>query len=249
MSEQNSGSLKDTEKLRNLQIELDYQKHPLSSVLIKAGGTRVLCAVGVEDRVPFWMRSQNIPGGWLTAEYQMLPSSTPRRGQREATRGQLAGRTQEIQRLIGRSLRAMVDLKKIGSRTLHIDCDVIDADGGTRCASVTGAAVALEVALRRLFRQGELKQWPLTCRVAAVSVGLIEGRPTLDLCYEEDVAADVDMNVIMTSEQELVEVQATAEKKSFSRNCMERLLDLAESGIKELFEVQKQAVSKEDEKS
>lgn len=230
--------------LRPLIISLDYQKHPLASVMFQAGGTRVLCAVGVDDRVPPWMRAQNVAGGWLTAEYQMLPSSTPQRGLREAARGKLAGRTQEIQRLIGRSLRAMIDLKKVGRRTFYVDCDVVDADGGTRCASVSGAAVALEMAVRRLHAAGELADWPLLGRVAAVSVGLVAGQPVLDLCYEEDVEAEVDMNVVMTSDRELVEVQATAEQRSFSRSQMDCLLELAEKGVGLIFDEQENVLSK-----
>lgn len=229
--------------LRPVEIFLDYQKHPLASVMIQVGGTRVVCAVGVEERVPPWLRNQNIPGGWLTAEYQMLPSSTPDRGLREAVKGKLAGRTQEIQRLIGRSLRAMVDLKKIGVRTLHIDCDVLDADGGTRCASITGAALAVEIGLRRLFNRGMITEWPLKERVAAVSVGLLAGKPVLDLCYEEDTAAEVDMNVVMAQSGRIVEIQATAEERSFSREDMNRMLDLAEKGIGELFQRQERALA------
>ncbi len=231
------------DSLRPVQIVVDYQKHPVASVLMQAGSTRVLCAVGVESRVPPWMRAQNVPGGWLTAEYQMLPSSTPQRGQREAAQGRLGGRTQEIQRLIGRSLRAMIDLEKIGRNTLHIDCDVVDADGGTRCASVTGAAVAVELAVRRLLALGELKEWPLRERVAAVSVGMVGGVPVLDLCYEEDVAAAVDMNVVMTSGGRLIEVQATAESENFGRSDLQAMLDLAERGIRELFAIQDRALA------
>ncbi len=232
-------------ELRPVAITPDFQLHPAGSVLIEAGRTRVLCAVTIEEgRVPPWMRAQNIPGGWLTAEYQMLPSATGERGAREAARGKQSGRTLEIQRLIGRSLRAVVDLEKLGKNTVHIDCDVIDADGGTRCAAITGASVALEIALRRMFTEGKISEWPMREHVAAVSVGLVAGKPVLDLCYEEDSTADVDMNVVMTASGGLVEVQGTAEGATFSRDQMNTLLDLAEKGLNELFEKQQTTIKK-----
>lgn len=229
--------------LRPVCIHPGYQNHPAGSVLIECGNTRVLCAVSIQDGVPRWMREQNVPGGWLTCEYQMLPSATGRRGQREAVRGKQSGRTQEIQRLIGRSLRSVVDLEKIGSRTLQIDCDVIDADGGTRCASVTGACVAVELAVRSLLRDQKIDQSPLRERVAAISVGLVDGTPMTDLCYVEDARADVDMNVVMAESGEFIEVQGTAEGQPFSRDVLNDMLDLAVDGTRQLFEIQKQALA------
>lgn len=232
-------------ELRPLTITTDFQMHPAGSVLIEAGRTRVVCAATIEEgRVPPWMRNQNVPGGWLTAEYQMLPSATGERGAREAARGRQSGRTLEIQRLIGRSLRAVVALEKLGRNTVHIDCDVIDADGGTRCAAITGASVALELALRRLFTDGKISEWPLVEHVAAVSVGWVSGEPVLDLCYAEDSTADVDMNVVMTASGGLVEVQGTAEGATFSREQMNTLLDLATAGLEQLFDHQRQAVQR-----
>ncbi|MBO4619166.1 MAG: ribonuclease PH, partial [Victivallales bacterium] len=186
-------------ELRPLAFVPDYQLHPLGSVLAVCGRTRVVCAVSVEDAVPSWMKAQNVSGGWITAEYQMLPSATNTRSTREVTKGKLSGRSAEIQRLIGRSLRAVVDLEKLPGLTLHVDCDVIDADGGTRCASITGACAALERAAAKLVADGTLAENPIKARVAAVSVGIVNGEPLLDLCYEEDSAAEVDMNVVMTS--------------------------------------------------
>lgn len=228
--------------IRPVRIQLDFQRHPAGSVLIECGRTRVICAASVEDGVPRWMREQNVPGGWLTCEYQMLPSATQQRTSREATRGRPSGRSQEIQRLIGRSLRSAVSLEDIGARTLMVDCDVIDADGGTRCASITGACVAVELALRRLFGAGRIPVWPMRGRIAAVSVGVVDGTPLLDLCYTEDSAAEVDMNVVMNDRGEYIEVQGTAEGVPFSGDTLQAMLALAEKGTAELIDIEKTAV-------
>ncbi|MBR5838157.1 MAG: ribonuclease PH, partial [Victivallales bacterium] len=203
---------------------------------------RVVCAVSVEDAVPRWMKEQGKPGGWITAEYQMLPSATETRTEREAVRGKLSGRSSEIQRLIGRSLRAAVDLEKLPGMTFHIDCDVIDADGGTRCASITGASVALELAAKKLMAEGKLTEWPGLNRVAAVSVGLLQGEGLLDLCYVEDSAADVDMNVIMTDAGRFVELQGSGEEATFGDEDLTTLLGLAKKGLKEIFALQEAAI-------
>ena len=229
------------EKLRPVNIIPNFQKHPAGSVLIECGNTRVICAASILEDVPPWMRAQKVSGGWVTAEYQMLPSSTSTRSRRENKSGP-SGRTQEIQRLIGRSLRGAVDLEKLGPRTIHIDCDVLDADGGTRCASITGGMVALNLAVAKLLEEGVLEENPVTANVAAVSVGIVDGIPTLDLCYEEDVKADVDMNVVMDENGNFVEVQATAEGLAFARQDLDSLLNLAEKGIAELLEIQKTVV-------
>jgi ribonuclease PH len=229
------------EQLRKVTFQTGFQKHPAGSVLVAFGNTRVICSVCVADGVPRWMA----PGenrGWLTAEYQMLPGATSERSQREVGRGQVSGRSSEIQRLIGRSLRATLDLTRIPGRTLYVDCDVLDADGGTRCAAVTGACVALEVALLRLLEGGALRDWPMVRRVAAVSAGIVNGEALLDLCYTEDSAAGVDMNVVMTSNGQFVEVQGTAERDPFSREQMNGMLALAEGGLQELFRLQGEAV-------
>ena len=228
--------------LRPVSFQCGFQKHPAGSVLVTFGGTRVICAVSVEDAVPRWMKEQNKPGGWITAEYQMLPSSTETRTEREAVRGKLSGRSSEIQRLIGRSLRAAVDLEKLPGMTFHIDCDVIDADGGTRCASITGASVALELAAKKLMAEGKLPEWPLLNRVAAVSVGLLQGEGLLDLCYVEDSAADVDMNVIMTDAGRFVELQGSGEEATFGDDDLTTLLGLAKKGLKEIFALQEEAI-------
>jgi ribonuclease PH len=207
------------------------------------GATRVLCAASVEEGVPRWMREQKKTGGWVTAEYSMLPYASSPRKQREVTRGYPEGRTQEIQRLIGRSLRAVTDLKKLGARTVWVDCDVLQADGGTRTAAVTGAYVALALALQRLQADGILVESPLTAAVAAVSVGIAGGEALLDLCYIEDVAAVVDMNVVMTDRGEFVEVQGTGEQAPFTADDLSRLLKLAEKGTAELFRAQQKALS------
>jgi ribonuclease PH len=209
-------------------------------VLVGFGGTRVLCTASIEDGVPSFLRGSG--QGWVTAEYGMLPRATHSRSAREAARGKQSGRTQEIQRLIGRSLRAVVDLKALGDRTVTLDCDVLQADGGTRTAAITGAFVALTLALRQLVQFRAVKTLPLRDYVAATSVGIVGGTPMLDLCYEEDSQADVDMNVVMTGAGKLVEVQATAEHTPFEESQMASLIALARGGIAELIEVQKRAV-------
>ena len=224
-------------ELRPVTMTPDYVAYPEGSVLIAMGETKVLCNVTVEEGVPSWMRLQGVEGGWVTAEYALLPRSTHRRTSRE-THG-LRGRTQEIRRLIGRSLRAAVDLKKLGERTCIVDCDVIQADGGTRSAAVTGGYVALVIALRKLIRGGLLSPEVLKAPVAAVSVGVVDGQPVLDLCYEEDSTADVDFNVVVTGEGEFVEVQGTAEGRPFSRQTVDELMDLAVDGARQLLEIQR----------
>ena len=211
------------------------------SVLIRVGETRVICAASYEDRVPPWMRGRGT--GWVTAEYSMLPRATVERTQREANRGKIGGRTHEIQRLIGRALRATVDMAKLGERMITIDCDVIGADGGTRTASITGAWVALNLALRKHFDPANAKAWPLTGQIAAVSVGIVSGVPVLDLPYVEDSKADVDMNVAMTAAGGFVELQGTGEGSTFDRNELDQLLALADGGIRQLFEAQLAALA------
>jgi ribonuclease PH len=229
------------DQLREVSFQAGFQKHPAGSVLVSFGATRVLCAVSIGDGVPKWMSAAD-GRGWLTAEYQMLPAATAERTQREVSRGQISGRSAEIQRLIGRSLRATLDLARIPGRTITVDCDVLDADGGTRCAAVTGACVALELALLKLLAAGVLRDWPMLRRVAAVSVGVVDGEPVLDLCYAEDSSAAVDMNVVMTSNGQFVEVQGTAEQDPFSRAQMDAMLSLAEGGLRDLFRRQLEAV-------
>ncbi|MEA2011994.1 MAG: ribonuclease PH [Verrucomicrobiota bacterium] len=227
------------DEIRKTEIITNFLRHPLGSVLIKVGNTRVICSASVEERVPHWMRKQNVKGGWLTAEYGMLPSSTNERFRREATGGKQGGRTVEIQRLIGRALRAAVDLKKLDGITISLDCDVIDADGGTRCASITGACVALQLAVEKLLKQGKLKSSPIIQSLAAVSVGIKDGTPILDLNYEEDSTAEVDMNIIMTESGEFVEIQGTAEGNTFSESQLHDMLKLGRKGTEELFKIQK----------
>jgi ribonuclease PH len=228
------------DQLRPVTIEPGYMTNAEGSVLISVGNTRVICAATIEDRVPPWMRGRGT--GWVTAEFSMLPRATVERTQREASKGKLGGRTHEIQRLIGRALRATVDMAKLGERMVTVDCDVIGADGGTRTASITGAWVALSLALRGAFNPNDAKTWPLTGQIAAVSVGIVGGMPVLDLPYEEDSRADVDMNVAMTSAGAFVELQGTAEGKPFARAELDALLGLAEGGIRELFEAQTRAL-------
>lgn len=225
-----------------MSIEPGYLQFPTGSVLISVGNTKVICAATVEERVPPWMRGRGT--GWITAEYAMLPSATPERNQREAAKGRLGGRTHEIQRLIGRALRAVVDMQKLGERTVIVDCDVIGADGGTRTASITGAWVALALALRKHFDAEKAQKWPLIGQIAAVSVGIVGGTPVLDLPYGEDSTAEVDMNVAMTDAGGFVEVQGTAEREPFTRAQLDGLLGLAEGGIRTLFELQRAALGR-----
>lgn len=227
------------DQLRNVKITPNISPYAEGSALIEFGGTKVICTASVEDRVPMFMRNKGL--GWVTAEYSMLPRATNTRTQRETQKGP-SGRTQEIQRLIGRSLRAVVDQKLLGERQIYLDCDVIQADGGTRCASITGAYVALALACRKLVRTGVIKMSPILSEVAAVSVGIIEGESILDLAYAEDSTADVDMNVVCTGTGKFIELQGTAEKEPFSREQMDEMLILAESGINKLFEIQRNAL-------
>jgi ribonuclease PH len=224
-------------QLRPVEIIRHYTKHAEGSVLIKFGDTHVLCTASIDEKVPSFLKGQN--QGWITAEYGMLPRSTGSRMDREAARGKQSGRTQEIQRLIGRSLRAIIDLKKLGERTIQIDCDVIQADGGTRTASITGAYVAVHDAITHLINQKLISESPLIDSVAAISVGLHEGKPLLDLDYSEDSSCDTDMNIVMTGSGGFVEIQGTAEGKPFSREMMNQMADLAAEGIKELIQLQK----------
>jgi len=211
-------------------------------VLVSFGNTRVICAATIEDKVPPWMRGRGT--GWITAEYAMLPQATPERNQRESAKGRLGGRTHEIQRLIGRALRAVVDMTKLGERTVIVDCDVIGADGGTRTASITGAWVALALALRKHVDPQKKSAWPLVGQIAAVSVGIVGGVPVLDLPYEEDSRAEVDMNVAMTDAGGFVELQGTAEREPFTRAQLDGLLALAEGGIRTLFEAQREVLTR-----
>ena len=226
-----------TDALRPVHITRHYTKHAEGSVLIEFGHTKVICTASLEDKVPGFLKGKG--QGWMTAEYGMLPRSTHTRMDREAAKGKQSGRTQEIQRLIGRSLRAAFDLKAFGERTLHLDCDVIQADGGTRTAAISGAMVAAHDAFSRLVRAGTLSAIPLKHFVAAVSVGVFHGMPVLDLDYDEDSRCDTDMNVVMTDSNHFIEVQGTAEGAAFDRETMNRLLDLAQGGIRDLIALQK----------
>jgi ribonuclease PH len=227
-------------ELRKISIETGFSHHAEGSALIRAGGTEVLCTASVEGKVPPFMRGQG--EGWVTAEYGMLPRATHTRGDREAARGKQSGRTQEIQRLIGRSLRAVVDRKAMGEISITLDCDVLNADGGTRCASITGAYVALALAFRKLRDGNVIKSIPLIGQVAAVSCGIYKGQPVLDLDYAEDSAADADANFILTAAGGIVEIQATAEKSTFDDAGFQALLGLARLGTAELFAAQKKAL-------
>ena len=225
--------------LRPVTIKRHYIKHAEGSVLVATGDTRIICTASVIDQQPRFMRDQRIKKkGWVTAEYSMLPRSTSERMQREITRGGVSGRTQEIQRLIGRSLRAGVDLHALGERTVWVDCDVIQADGGTRTASITGAFIALWDACQALLKSGRLETSPITNNIAATSVGLVNGEAMLDLCYTEDSTAAVDMNIVMTGSGKFIEIQGTAEKHPFSREDYNQMLDLAVGGIQQLIRLQ-----------
>ena len=230
------------DELRSIQIIRHYTRHAEGSVLVSFGDTKVICTASVEERVPPWMKGQG--SGWVTAEYGMLPRSTSDRMRREASSGKQGGRTLEIQRLIGRSLRAAVNLKALGERSITLDCDVIQADGGTRTASITGAYVALQLAMKKLTGMGVINGNPFTAAVAATSLGIVNDTMLLDLCYEEDSRAGVDFNVIMTDRGEFVEVQGAAEGKPFSRQALDDILNLAKQGMARLFEAQQQALGR-----
>jgi ribonuclease PH len=238
MSSRSYGRAAD--ELRPVEIEPGFVRTATGSALISAGETRVICTASAQDAVPRWMAGRG--RGWVTAEYAMLPASTGERRQRDVTRGRPDGRTVEIQRLIGRSLRGVVDYEALGERTIYLDCDVLQADGGTRCASITGAFVALSLACARLKAEGELERLPLNGSVAAVSCGIVGGAALLDLDYSEDSAAEVDANVVMTGERDLLEVQATAERTPLSRAHLDELLELAAAGIGALRTAQQQAI-------
>jgi len=233
---------RQNDEMRSVRLTPGFTKNPDGSVLIQTGDTMVLCSAMVEAKVPNFLRGTG--SGWITAEYSLLPSSTETRTQREASRGKITGRTSEIQRLIGRSLRAVVDMKALGERTIWIDCDVLQADGGTRTASITGSFVALCLALMKLQAEGVIDRIPITDCVAAISVGIVDGETVLDLEYIEDSQADVDMNVVMTGKGEFVEVQGTAEGKPFSRTKLDQMLQMAEKGIRELFVLQSNIIGK-----
>ena len=227
-------------QLRKVSIKRNYLKFAPGSCLIEMGDTRVICSASLEEKVPPFLKGTG--KGWVSAEYGMLPASCTERIQRESHRGRVGGRTHEIQRLIGRSLRAVCDLTKLGERAIWIDCDVLQGDGGTRTASITGSFIALADAFGKLRKEGRISENPLTDYVAAVSVGMVSGKPVLDLCYQEDSKADVDMNLVMTGTDRLIEIQGTAEHAPFSKNELDRLLTLGKKGISELIQIQKRFV-------
>lgn len=229
-------------QIRKFKITTDYQRDPYGSVLIECGNTKVICSAFLEEGVPRFLKGQN--QGWLSAEYSMLPGASSRRIQREVGKGKQSGRTMEIQRLIGRALRAVTDLNLLGENTIWIDCDVIQADGGTRTASITGSFVALMIAFYRMKKEGLIKKIPAKNYLAAISVGVVDGTSLLDLCYEEDVEAEVDMNVVMTDKNDFVEIQGTGEESTFSYSQMEEMLKLAKIGIKNLITEQKKVLKK-----
>jgi len=232
---------REPDQIRPVTITRNYTKHADGAVLIACGDTRVICTASVNEKAPPFLKDKK--QGWLTAEYGMLPCSTNERMQREAARGKQSGRTMEIQRLIGRALRSVVDLKKLGERTIQIDCDVIQADGGTRTASITGAFVALHDAVEKLLNQQLIETTPILDHVAAISVGVYQGKPILDLDYQEDSSCDTDMNVVMTGDRGLVEVQGTAEGLTFSRQELDAMLDMAQRGIQKLITRQKDTLA------
>jgi ribonuclease PH len=231
------------EQLRPLRFQNHIAPHATGSTLVEWGNTRVICGVSVEESVPRWMKEQNVIGGWITAEYSMLPYSTLQRKQRDITRGKIDGRSQEIQRLIGRALRAAIDLEKIGSRTIWVDCDVLQADGGTRTAAITGAYVALSLAIKKLMSEGKLSLNPMQHAVAAVSVGIVAKQPLLDLCYVEDAAAEVDLNLVMNSAGEFIELQGSGEEATFTESQLADLLRLGKLGIQALLIAQQAALA------
>ena len=229
-------------QLRPVTFTPGFAPNATGSVLVSTGETRVICSAMIEEAVPRWMKEQQVSGGWVTAEYSMLPYSTLQRKQRDSSRGKVDGRATEIQRLIGRSLRAALDLDKLGQRTMWIDCDVLSADGGTRTASITGASVAAALACRKLMAEGKIKQWPIKQLVTAVSVGIVNGVALLDLCYVEDKDAAVDLNVVMTEGGHFVEVQGSGEESTFSEAELNTMLGLARGGIEELVTKQRAVI-------
>lgn len=231
------------DKLREITFQTGIAPQASGSVLISFGRTQVLCAASIEEGVPRWMKDQGVTGGWLTAEYSMLPYSTSPRKQRDSSRGKIDGRSTEIQRLIGRSLRAGIDLEALGSRTLWVDCDVLQADGGTRTASITGASVAIALACNKLVSEGKLPKTPVSCRIAAVSVGVLASEVLLDLDYPEDRDAEVDLNLVMTGELEFIELQASGEENVFNEQQLAQMLEYGRRGISELVARQEEILS------
>jgi ribonuclease PH len=230
-------------QLRPVRFQNHIAPYASGSTLVEWGNTRVICGVTVEESVPRWMKEQGVTGGWITAEYSMLPYSTLQRKQRDITKGKIDGRSQEIQRLIGRAIRAAIDLERLGSRTIWVDCDVLQADGGTRTAAITGAYVALSLAIRKMLAEGKLSQNPILHAVAAVSVGMLQKQARLDLCYTEDAAAEVDLNLVMTSAGEFVELQGSGEESTFSEAQLAQMLALGKNGVRELLVLQEQALA------
>ena len=231
-------------QLRPIRFQNNIAPYATGSTLIEWGNTRVICGVTIEDNVPRWMKEQNVTGGWITAEYSMLPYSTLQRKPRDITKGKIDGRSQEIQRLIGRAMRATLDLEKLGQRTICVDCDVLQADGGTRTAAITGAYVALVIAIRRLIASGKLAENPILHAVAAVSVGIVDGKALCDLCYTEDAGAAVDLNLVMNSAGEFIELQGTGEEATFTEAQLAALLALGKTGIRQLLEAQESALAR-----
>ena len=234
---------RDLSRLRSIRFQNHIAPYATGSTLIEWGNTRVICGVSIDEGVPRWMKEQNVKGGWLTAEYSMLPYSTLTRKARDISKGKLDGRSQEIQRLIGRSIRAAGDLEKLGQRTICIDCAVLQADGGTRTAAITGSFVALSLAIRKLLVDGKLKESPILHGIAAVSVGIVGGHPMLDLCYVEDAAAEVDMNLVMNDYGDFIELQGSGEESTFSQDQLDSMLDLGKEGIRQLLDIQQQALA------
>jgi ribonuclease PH len=230
-------------QLRPVRFQNHIAPHATGSTLIEWGNTRVICGVTVEDSVPRWMKEQSVTGGWITAEYSMLPYSTLQRKQRDISKGKIDGRSQEIQRLIGRAMRAALDLEKIGTRTIWVDCDVLQADGGTRTAAITGAYVALSLAIGKMIAEGKMIESPLQHAVAAVSVGMVDHQALLDLCYTEDAAAAVDLNLVMNAAGEFIELQGTGEEATFSESQLAAMLTLGKAGIQELLAAQQAALT------
>jgi len=230
------------DQLRPVRFQNNVAPYATGSTLIEWGNTRVICGVTIEESVPRWMKEQNVTGGWITAEYSMLPYSTLQRKQRDIAKGKIDGRSQEIQRLIGRAMRAALDLEKLGTRTIWVDCDVLQADGGTRTAAITGAYVALALAIRKMLAEGKLSESPLRHAVAAVSVGMVAKQALLDLCYTEDAAAEVDLNLVMNGAGEFIELQGTGEEATFSESQLAEMLALGKAGVGELLAAQQVAL-------